>query len=189
MHFSIKISESELILLQEAVSAEGYPCFGIAFVDTATGAFQFTEFVDDLEFTKFETFVAQTRPRELVVAKNNISLKATRILKTNTSLATIWNKLVPGKEFWEAGTTIREIISSQYFSQDEPENMDHWPKALVECQDKELALSALGGLLSYLHHLKVDKDLVSIGNFAWYDPIRKATSLVLDGQTLQNLEV
>lgn len=116
-------------------------------------------------------------------------MKATRILKTNTALTTIWNKLQPGKEFWEARTTVREIISAEYFSKDEPEDIHHWPKVLAESQEKDLVLSALGGLLSYLQHLKVDRELVSIGNFSWYDPIRKTTSLVLDGQTLQNLEV
>lgn len=171
------------------MTSDGCPIFGIAFVDTATGAFQISEFEDDLEFTKFETFVAQTRPKELILEKNNLSLKATRILKTNTSLATIWNKLNPMKEFWEARTTVREIISAEYFSEDEPENMDYWPKVLVNNQDKELALSALGGLIFYLQHLKVDKELVSMGNVEWYDPIQKSTSLVLDGQTLQNLEV
>lgn len=133
--------------------------------------------------------MAQIRPKELILEKNNISMKAIRILKTNTALTTIWNKLAPGKEFWEARTTLREIISAEYFSEGEPENMDKWPQILVDSQDKELVFSALGGLLNYLQHLKVDKDLVSIGNFTWYDPIRKATSLVLDGQTLKNLEV
>lgn len=116
-------------------------------------------------------------------------MKAIRILKNNTALTTIWNKLQPGKEFWEARTTVREIISAEYFPQDAPENISQWPKVLAESQEKELVLSALGGLLSYLQHLKVDRELVSIGNFSWYDPIRKTTSLVLDGQTLQNLEV
>lgn len=37
--------------------------------------------------------------------------------------------------------------------------------------------------------LKIERDLITQGNFTWYDPIRKATSLVLDGQTLINLEV
>lgn len=41
------------------------PVFGIAFVDTATGHFHLTEFVDDADLTRFETFVAQTRPQEL----------------------------------------------------------------------------------------------------------------------------
>lgn len=40
-----------------------------------------------------------------------------------------------------------------------------------------------------MEQLKIERDLVTQGNFTWYDPIRKATSLVLDGQTLINLEV
>jgi len=37
--------------------------------------------------------------------------------------------------------------------------------------------------------LKMDRELVSLKNFSVYDPIRKATSLVLDGKTLLNLEI
>ena len=60
------------------------PAFGIAFVDTATGQFFLSEFVDDVDLTKFETFVAQTRPQELLLEKSCISPKAMRILKNNT---------------------------------------------------------------------------------------------------------
>jgi DNA mismatch repair protein MSH6 len=35
----------------------------------------------------------------------------------------------------------------------------------------------------------IERDLITVGNFTWYDPIRKSTSLVLDGQTLINLEI
>ena len=35
----------------------------------------------------------------------------------------------------------------------------------------------------------LDKDLLSARNISVYDPVRQATSLVLDGQTLANLEV
>jgi DNA mismatch repair protein MSH6 len=45
------------------------PVFGISFVDTATGQFFMTEFVDDIDLTNFETFVAQTRPQELLLEK------------------------------------------------------------------------------------------------------------------------
>lgn len=48
---------------------DGKPCFGISFVDTSTGEFSMTQFEDDLELTKFETFVAQIRPKELVLEK------------------------------------------------------------------------------------------------------------------------
>lgn len=171
--YCVSIKESQV---------NGQPAFGIVFVDTATGQFQMTQFVDDLDLTKFETFVAQTRPQELLLEKGEVSAKALRILKNNTGLTTIWNYLKPGKEFWESHITIKEIDASDYF----PES---WPKALEEAKDKELLMSAFGALLGYLRLLKIERDLVTIGNFAWYDPIRKASSLVLDGQTLINLEI
>lgn len=48
---------------------DGVPAFGIAFVDTATAQFQLCDFVDDADMTKFETFVAQTRPGEIILEK------------------------------------------------------------------------------------------------------------------------
>lgn len=165
------------------------PVIGIAFVDAATGQFFLSEFVDDVDLTKFETFIAQTRPQELLLEKSAISIKALRILKNNTSPTTIWNYLKAGKEFWEADRTRREIESGDYFKAGDDTEEQEWPKALVDSKDKHVLMSALGALVSYLRVLKIDNDLISLGNFSWYDPIRKATSLVLDGQTLINLEV
>jgi DNA mismatch repair protein MSH6 len=48
---------------------DGTPAYGISFVDTATARFELTEFVDDVDMTKFETLVAQLRPRELLLEK------------------------------------------------------------------------------------------------------------------------
>ncbi|KAA8913009.1 muts domain V-domain-containing protein [Sphaerosporella brunnea] len=161
------------------------PSFGITFVDTATGSFSLTEFQDDVDLTKFETFVAQIRPRELVLEKGAISKRAIRILKNNTALTTIWNKLKPEKEFWDAETTLREINSQAYFGDDEGQ----WPDALQTFKNKELVMSSFGALLCYLQSLKIDRAIMTLKNFHIYDPIRKATSLVLDGKTLQNLEI
>lgn len=52
---------------------DGLPAFGIAFVDTATAQFQLCDFVDDADMTKFETFVAQTRPGEVILEKVSLS--------------------------------------------------------------------------------------------------------------------
>ena len=76
---------------------DGKPAFGIAFVDTATAQFHLAEFVDDADMTRFETFVAQTRPGELLLEKGCISMKALRMLKNNTPPTTIWNYLKPDK--------------------------------------------------------------------------------------------
>ncbi|KAI7971450.1 hypothetical protein EIK77_003506 [Talaromyces pinophilus] len=168
---------------------DGLPAFGLAFVDTATGQFYLSEFKDDADMTKFETFVAQTRPQELLLEKSAVTQKAMRILKNNTGPTTLWNHLKPGKEFWEADIAVRELDASDYFVSADSDNIDAWPQVLREAREKENAMSAFGALIQYLRVLKLDRDLISIGNFTWYDPIRKATSLVLDGQTLINLEI
>lgn len=171
--YCVAIKESEV---------DDLPAFGVAFVDTATGQFNISEFVDDADMTRFETFIAQTRPQELLLEKGGITTKTLRILKNNTGPTTIWNYLKPGKEFWEGHITIKEIEAEDYFPK-------QWPKVLEEAKEKDLLMSALGALIQYLRTLKIERDLITIGNFTLYDPIRKATSLVLDGQTLINLEI
>ncbi|RMZ80586.1 hypothetical protein DV738_g2712, partial [Chaetothyriales sp. CBS 135597] len=171
--FCVAIKESEV---------DGQPAFGVAFVDTATSQFYVTEFIDDADLTRFETFVAQTRPQELLLEKGGLSTLSLRILKNNTGPTTIWNYLKPGKEFWDAHVTVKEIQASDYFP-------SSWPQVLEEAKGKDHLMSALGALIQYLRTLKIERELITLGNFTWFDPIRKASSLVLDGQTLINLEV
>jgi DNA mismatch repair protein MSH6 len=64
-----------------------------------------------------------------------------------------------------------------------------WPENLNDARYKELLMSAFGALVQYLRTLKLERDLLTQGNYTWYDPIQKATTLVLDGQTLINLEI
>ena len=168
---------------------DGLPAFGIAFVDTATAQFHLAEFVDDADMTRFETFVAQTRPGELLLEKGCLSTKALRLLKQNTPPTTIWNHLKPDKEFLTAEKTRMKINGEGYFDKDVEDSVDTWPAALREAKDKELVFSALGALITYLSMLKIERDLITCGNFSWYDPIRKASTLVLDGQSLINLEI
>lgn len=170
---------------------DGKPSFGIAFVDAATAQFFLTDFVDDADMTRFETFVAQTRPGELLLEKGQISAKALRILKNNTPPTTIWNYLKPDKEFLTAEKTRMKIVGRAYFdnSTDEEDADGSWPTVLTEAKEKDLVFSAMGALIWYLSNLKIERDLITCKNFAWYDPIRKASSLVLDGQSLINLEI
>ncbi|KZL80176.1 dna mismatch repair protein msh6 [Colletotrichum incanum] len=164
------------------------PAFGITFVDCATGQFFISEFQDDADLTKFETFVAQTSPRELILEKSRISTKALRILKNNTSPMTIWNYLKSGSEFWDADVSRRELDNSGYFAKGDDGN-EAWPETLAQARDKDLLMSSFGALVQYLRVLKLEGDLLSQGNFEWYTPIRRNGTLILDGQTLINLEV
>lgn len=175
------------VAIKESVVNE-LPAFGVAFVDTATGQFFLSEFIDDLDLTKFETFVAQTRPQELLLEKSCLSTKALRILKNNTSPTTIWNHLKPEKEFWSAEMACRELDHGGYFKA-ESGREDLWPEKLEEARGKELLMSAMGALVHYLRTLKLEHSLLTQGNFTSYNPIQKGTTLVLDGQTLINLEI
>ena len=168
---------------------DGRPAFGIAFIDTATAQFHLAEFVDDADMTRFETFIAQTRPGELLLEKGCISSKALRMLKNNTPPTTIWNYLKPDKEFLTAEKTLMKINGEGYFDKKVEDSEETWPEALREAKEKELCFSALGALVTYLTMLKIERDLITCGNFSWYDPIRKSSTLVLDGQSLINLEI
>ncbi|MCJ1470515.1 DNA mismatch repair protein msh6 [Pseudocyphellaria aurata] len=178
--FCVSIKESE---------RDGLPAFGISFVDTSTGQFFLSEFVDDVDMTKFETFVAQTRPQEIILEKSCVSVGVLRILKNSTGPMTLWNYLKPGKEFWTADITCRELDASKYFVSDDEGSTEAWPGALHEAKDKDLLMSSFGALVQYLRTLKIEQDLLTLGNFSWYDPIQKASSLILDGKTLINLEI
>ncbi|KAK9253506.1 muts domain V-domain-containing protein [Lipomyces tetrasporus] len=177
------------VAIKEWTSETGTPNFGICFVDTATGAFSMTEIEDDADYNLFQTVVAQLRPKELILEKGCISSLAIRIIKNSTSPGTLWNYLKPRVEFWDEDIAFEELSRGAYFPAENLDDHTNWPEILKTVTEKPLALSAFGGLLWYLQWLKIDKELVTLGNFSWYDPVRMATSLVLDGQSLQNLEI
>ncbi|KAK1020004.1 DNA mismatch repair protein msh6, partial [Friedmanniomyces endolithicus] len=114
------------------VERDGRPCFGIAFVDTATAQFHLANIEDDADMTRFETFVAQTRPGELLLEKSCISAKALRILKNNTGPTTIWNHLKSDQEFLSAEKARMKIDGEGYFDKAVEDSVDTWPTALRE---------------------------------------------------------
>ncbi|ANB13221.1 mismatch repair ATPase MSH6 [Sugiyamaella lignohabitans] len=164
--------------------------FATCFVDTATGAFYTTEFEDDVDFSQFETLIAQIRPRELILEKGCIASRAVKILKNNTSVDTLWNFLKSGSEYWDYDTSYEELLNSRFFKGEDADDLSNYPIAMRDIsKNKPLSMSAFGGLMWYLRSLKLDDSLISLGNFNYYETIQKGSSVVLDGQSLQNLEV
>ncbi|CAK7563881.1 MAG: DNA mismatch repair protein msh6 [Sporothrix epigloea] len=170
---------------------DGKPVFGVAFVDAATGQFFLSEFEDDETLTKFETFIAQTGPQELLLEKSHVSTKAMRILKNNTTPMTIWNYRKPGTEFWDDEMTLRELQHGNYFTDEEgvAQAPADWPPKLRGFRGKPFLMSAFGALICYLRGLKLEHNLLSQAHFEWYSPIHRNGTLILDGQTLINLEI
>ncbi|KAI9335459.1 putative DNA mismatch repair protein Msh6 [Obelidium mucronatum] len=167
------------------------PEFGISFVDTSTAEFHISFFKDDAERTHLETLLLQLKPKELVLEKGGLSPKTLKMLK-NCLNDPQCNYLMPDVEYWSADATVDELRRTQYFgvvSGDSAKIEVNFPDAVARIQNEPLAMASLGGLLSYLRSLKLDKDLVSARNFSIYDPLRQSGNLILDGQTLLNLEV
>ncbi|KAJ9075514.1 DNA mismatch repair protein msh6, variant 2 [Entomophthora muscae] len=157
--------------------------YGIAFVDTSTAEFQLCSFEDDRSFTQLETLIMQVRPREIVYEKSKLSLKALKIITDNVD-SVIKNALTPGVEFWDATTTLEELRTKNYFGQEA-----EWPAGLRDLKSCPHAVSAFGGLVSYLRTLKIEQDLLTLKNVHHYRPMESSTTMVLDGQSLHNLEV
>jgi hypothetical protein len=67
------------------------------------------------------------------------------------------------------------------------------PELLVEMQEQsqDLAMSAVGGCVSYLRSCLMDTELVSMRNFNKYEDFDDGGmgKLIVDGQTLANLEI
>ncbi|TPX40170.1 hypothetical protein SeMB42_g06113, partial [Synchytrium endobioticum] len=179
-----------LALKEEVASEYALPTFGICFVDTATAEFRICTFNDDVDRTRLETLLLQLQPRELVLEKSSLSSKTARVVKNSCSTSVIINYLRPETEFWDADITADELRGGGYFVKNGSDGKsDSWPRVIQDIMESPTAMSALGGLIWYLRSCKLDKDLVSAGNFHMYDPVQEVASLVLDGQTLLNLEV
>lgn len=161
--------------------------FGIAFIDTATGQLEIIEFEDDNECTKLDTIMSQVNPKEVIMEKNNLSNLAHKIVKFNAAPQALFNYIKPGEEFYDYQRTLDELTTKHKYFPDQ----DHWPSVLKDYyqQGKKIGFSAFGGLLYYLQWLKLDENLISIGNMTEYNPVKSQNSLILDGVTLQNLEI
>jgi DNA mismatch repair protein MSH6 len=171
-------------------SEDSDPEFGVAFVDAATGEMGICQFKDDRDRTKLETLLAQLRPKEVLLEKGRLTKLSTRMVKNSIPTGALWNSLSPDKEFWDEDRTESELLIANYFSSNEKGEISSWPKALQKTRESSsLALSAYGALVFYLRYLKIDTEIVSMGNVHVYDPLKKAGRMILDGKTLINLEI
>ncbi|KJE89320.1 mismatch repair protein Msh6 [Capsaspora owczarzaki ATCC 30864] len=195
-----------ILSIKEDTASHSY---GLCFADTGTAEFNLCGFQDDPALTTLETLLMQVRPKEIVCERNNLSAATMRLIKNTMSAPTI-NPLTPRVEFWEAAATIDELVFENYFSStpaatgakqqssrvptdssatSQRADTACFPQAILDMQSHPLVISALGGLVHYLRTLCIERELLSQRNFHLYDALRHGSCLLLDGQTLQNLDV
>lgn len=162
--------------------------FGVAFIDTSTGELEMIEFYDDEECSRLDTLMSQVRPKEIIMEKNNLSNLSHKIVKFCAAPHALFNYIKPIEEFYDAEKTYNELIANEerYFK-----TSDQWPQILKDYYDneKKVGFSAFGGLLYYLKWLKLDENLISMKNIKEYNFVKSQNSMVLDGISLQNLEI
>lgn len=173
--------------------------YGVCLLEASTGVFYVGQFVDDDQLTQFETLLLRAKPREVVYPKGGLDPMAIKLIKRHLQNPLL-NALDPGEQFWDAERCEWELNTGAYFAEldtdadiDTPTKVDQWPEVMRATHEEggKLTLSAVGGCVWYLRSLKLDTELVSMKNFR---PIRdfegeRVGSLVIDGQTLCNLEI
>lgn len=178
-----------LSLKEEIVSKENdySVAYGFAFVDAAACQFFVGSLSDDSSCSALGSLLMQVSPQELLFETGGLSKETGKALKKYSSLgssAIELTALQPGFDFMDASTVSELIQSRGYFK---GSFATPWSAAFAGIIHKDLATSALGGLVAHLHRMKLDDNLLRNGAVSPYEVYKG--SLRLDGQTLSNLEI
>lgn len=177
--------------------------YGFAYVDATTGKFVVGQRRDDKQRSFLKTLLGQVAPRETVLPRDGLTKDTQHVMKLELPVGVCKNEITPGTEFWDSQRTLTEFDKKDYFGTrraklapaaagDASNPRRHWPLALQQtlAKGQHLALSALGAITFYLRRSLHDQDLISLANFTnYHDHADMKQNLVLDGQTLSNLEI
>ncbi|THH18729.1 hypothetical protein EW146_g2311 [Bondarzewia mesenterica] len=165
--------------------------FGICVLDSATSEFNLSAFEDDVCRTRLETLMRQLRPKEILFTKGNLSVSTTRLLKSVLPASCLWTSLreVEGFGYKKTLDELKVLYPVDDGEMDDNDELGGVPDAIRSMVGCRSAIEALGAMMWYLRQLNIDKDILTMGNFNVYDPMKRGQGLVLDGQTLAHIEV
>ncbi|XP_029829430.3 DNA mismatch repair protein Msh6 [Ixodes scapularis] len=196
------------------VGGRGGSEFGVCFVDTSVGKFYLGQFEDDHFCSKLRTTVSHYSPVQVLYENHNVTAKARQVL--DGPLCSVTKEgLRPWKEFWDATKTLKSLREGGYFEEEDgsynyPEALKHFidPEDKMLLTPKEegcLALKALGACIWYLSESLIEEEVLTMRSFELYTPQETSIdrirmeqlekeqltvkNLILDGVSLQNLEV
>ncbi|KAK2649644.1 hypothetical protein Ddye_017133 [Dipteronia dyeriana] len=178
--------------------------FGVCVVDVATSKIILGQVGDDLDCSALCCLLAELRPVEIIKPANVLSPETERAIMRHTRNPLV-NELVPLAEFWDAEKTVEEIKTIYKNQPDKADScavaedgLSYLPDILSELvsagENGSLALSALGGTLSYLKQAFLDETLLRFAKFellpcSGFGDIAQKPYMVLDAAALENLEI
>ncbi|KAM7509492.1 hypothetical protein LguiA_019945 [Lonicera macranthoides] len=159
----------------------GSSAYGFAFVDCAALKFWVGSVGDDASCAALGALLMQVSPKEIIYENGGLSSEAQKVVKKYSLSGSVASQLTPAQpatDFLDALEVKNLIQLKGYFkgSCNKFEGVVH----------NDLALCALGGLISHLSRLMLADDLRN-GDILPYEVYRGC--LRMDGQTLVNLEV
>ncbi|KAK3210754.1 hypothetical protein Dsin_015460 [Dipteronia sinensis] len=158
--------------------------YGFAFVDCAALRFWVGTINDDASCAALGALLLQVSPKEVIYESRGICKEAQKALRKYSlgSAALQLTPAVPATDFVDSSEVKRLIQLKGYFNS----SSSAWNNALDGVMLHDVALCALGGLISHLSRLMLD-DVLRNGDILPYQVYRDC--LKMDGQTLVNLEI
>ncbi|XVE54298.1 hypothetical protein DITRI_Ditri03aG0069600 [Diplodiscus trichospermus] len=159
--------------------------YGFAFVDCATLKFWVGSISDDATCAALGALLMQVSPKEVIYESRGLSREAHKALKKYSftgSTAVQLSPVLSVTDFLDA-SEVRNMVQSKGYFKGSPNS---YFNALDGVMHHDVALSALGGLISHLSRLMLD-DILQTGDIVPYQVYQGC--LRIDGQTLVNLEI
>nr|POF02689.1 dna mismatch repair protein msh7 [Quercus suber] len=159
--------------------------YGFAFVDCAALRIWVGSISDDVSSAALGALLMQVSPKEVIYESRGLSKEAQKALRkySLTGPATAQTSSVqPITDFLDASEVRNLIHLKGYFKG----SSNLWENLLEGVMHHDIALCALGGLISHLSRLMLD-DVLRNGDVLPYQVYRGC--LRIDGQTLVNLEI
>ena len=125
----------------------------MCFADTSTSEFNVCSFEDDAAYSQLETLLVQINPKELVIEKGGLSLDVTRLLKIYAGNL-VQNKLEAESQsgFWTGEMAEHQLLMHEglWKGPNNESDTQYWPEPVQEAIKDKVAMSAIGGLISYV---------------------------------------
>ena len=143
---------------------------------------------DDVNYTKLKTLLCQIKPIEIVYDAENINKILLKIMKACV-LTPVLSPLSNKQNKWHSGVAYNNLEKIYGFY-----DQNKWPSNLKYFYDnkhiRDIVFSTLGGCFSYLEQVLILEKVLISSRYAKYDPsIGLSSSMILDSQALQHLEI
>ena len=155
--------------------------FGLCFIDCSTNQIYIGEFQDDHHYSHLKTLLLQIKPREIICLRNNLSKSSILWIKklNDTTLTTI---PIEKSNRWS-----KEYLDD-YLHENYPNIIQN--SSVYKSCNSNLCFCAWSGCIDYLNELNdLDKIIFSSGEILIYNMNDQNNHLILDGETLLNLEI